>query len=202
MIGKNFSRNNASGKRHASDLYETHYPLTRMFLDATNELWDSHRIISYPCAGNGAIIKVLRERNFTHIVKHDILTDGVDFLTDDTRVDYIITNPPFLKSNDFILHAKEVCDRFAFLLPLTYLQGSFRYHKIWTDNIFRLRSIHVFDRFPMLGVPLRADGLMPTGMQALAWFTWDKKYSGASMINWLDIDRYILHTKKSKESLV
>jgi hypothetical protein len=194
-MGKNFSRNNVSGMRHKSDLYETHYPLTRTFLDDTDDLWDKRLVTADPCAGNGAIVKVLHERSFTKIIDHDILTDNVDFLKDDTHVDQIITNPPFLKANDFILHAKNVCDRFAFLLPLTYLQGSFRYHTIWTDPFFRLRSIHVFDRFPMLGMPLREDGLMPTGMQALAWFTWDKSYKKEPIIRWLDIDKYILHVK-------
>lgn len=31
--GKNFSTNNASGKRKESDFYETPYELTRRFLD-------------------------------------------------------------------------------------------------------------------------------------------------------------------------
>jgi hypothetical protein len=39
-MGKNYSRNNASGKRKPSDLYETHYSLTREFLDATT--WYRH----------------------------------------------------------------------------------------------------------------------------------------------------------------
>jgi hypothetical protein len=190
-MGKNYSRNNASGKRKASDLYETHYSLTREFLD--NTTWYRHFSICDPCAGNGAIVKILEEYEFNLIDYHDILTDGVDFLQDNTPVQYIITNPPYSLANEFILHAKEVVkEKFAFLLPLTYLQGSYRYNNIWKDIWFPLESIYVFNRFPMLGVPLREDGLMPTGMQAMAWFVWNKEHEGEPTIHWLDIDKYIL----------
>jgi len=190
-MGKNYSRNNASGKRKPSDLYETHYSLTWEFLKKTT--WCKSLLMSDPCAGNGAITKVLKGVGFENIISHDILTDGVDFLRDNTPVQYIITNPPYSLANEFILHAKEVAkEKFAFLLPLTYLQGSYRYNNIWMDIGFPLESIHVFNRFPMLGVPLREDGLMPTGMQAMAWFTWNKKYVGEPTIRWLDIDKYIL----------
>lgn len=192
-MGKNYSRNNASGKRKASDFYETHYPLTREFLTATNSEWMPDKVVSDPCAGNGAITKILDEYGFKNIISHDILTDRVDFLQDTTIVDYVISNPPYSLANEFILHAKEVVrDKFAFLLPLTYLQGSYRYNNIWMDRNFPLASIWVFNRFPMLGVPLREDGLFPTGMQAMAWFLWERTYTGEPTIHWLDIDKYIL----------
>ena len=190
-MGKNYSRNNASGKRKVSDLYETHYSLTREFLDKTE--WDTSLTVSDPCAGNGAIVMILEEYGFRKIISHDVLTDKVDFLHNSTPVDYIITNPPYSLANEFILHAKEVVrDRFAFLLPLTYLQGSYRYKNVWMDKEFPLDSIYVFNRFPMLGVPLREDGLMPTGMQAMAWFLWDRTLVGEPVIRWIDIDKYIL----------
>jgi len=190
-MGKNYSRNNASGKRKASDLYETHYSLSREILPKL--AWNTNLSISDPCAGNGAIVKVLKEYGFTNIISHDILTDKVDFLQDTTPVDYCFSNPPYSLANEFILHAKEVVkEKFAFLLPLTYLQGSYRYNNIWMDNTFPLESIYVFNRFPMLGVPLREDGLMSTGMQSMAWFVWDKKHEREPTIHWLDIDKYIL----------
>jgi hypothetical protein len=198
-MGKNYSRNNASGKRKPSDLYETHYSLTREFLKATNLRWATNLTISDPCAGNGAIIKVLQEEGFQNIISHDIMTDGVDFLQDNTQVDYIFSNPPYSLANEFILHAKEVCHKFAFLLPLTYLQGSYRYNHIWGDQKFSLESVWVFNRFPMLGVSLREDGLFPTGMQAMAWFLWERTYSSEPTIHWLDIDKYILRKGNKDE---
>jgi len=190
-MGKNFSKGN-SGKRKESDFYETHYSLTREFLK-TGTYWDVTKKISDSSCGQGAIIKVLKEIGFTDIYAKDIVQDGVDFLQDNTLVTYSIMNPPYSLANQFILHAKEVVsEKFSMLLPLTYLQGTYRLSHIWKDEEFPLDSVHVFNRFPMLGVPLREDGKFPTGMQALAWFTWRRGAGPRPIIDWIDVDRYVL----------
>ena len=196
-MGKNFSRNN-SGKRKESDFYATHYSLTREFLLADGD-WDRSLKISDSSCGEGAIVKVLKEFGFTNIYAKDLVQDGVDFLQDITHVAYSIMNPPYSLANEFILHAKEVVShKFAMLLPLTYLQGSYRYNHIWLDTVFPVESVYVFNRFPMLGVELREDGKFPTGMQALCWIVWNK-YSEPEdfckrgpVIHWIDVDKYVL----------
>ena len=58
--GKNFSANNCSGKRKKSDFYETPYTLTRHLLNV--EDFDYSFTICEPACGDGAIVKVLKEK--------------------------------------------------------------------------------------------------------------------------------------------
>jgi hypothetical protein len=192
-MGKNFSRNNASGKRKESDFYETPYCLTRTFLEASDYFWEPSYSIVEPACGHGAVTKVLKEYGFSKIIEYDIATTGKDFLQDKEKYAYLITNPPFSLAQEFILHAKEIIKyKFALLLPLTYLQGSKRLKEIWSDKEFPLDSVYVFNRYPMLGVPLREDGKITTGMQSLAFFTWNRAWKGHEpRIRWIDIDKYV-----------
>lgn len=191
-MGKNFSKGN-SGKRKESDFYETHKSLTREFLGASAWMWDTRKTMCDPCAGGGAITDVLKEIGFPNVVGHDINTDGVDFLTDNTPIDYIVTNPPYTLANEFILHCKEVTtDKFAMLLPITYLQGSYRYNNIWMDSEYPLSDVFVFNRFPLLGVSLREDGKFPTGMTCYAFYVWSKTCDYEPIIHWIDVDKYVL----------
>lgn len=190
--GKNFSTNNASGKRKESDYYATPYELTRRFLDRWNI--DKSFLILEPCFGEAnAIVKVLQEKGFTNIVSHDLNIDGIDFLKYNEKVDYLITNPPYSLAYEFIQKAKIITDKqFAMLLPLSYLHGKKRYDNIWLDQNFPLKEIYVFTRYPMLGEELRDDGKMNTGMMVYAWFVWDRHYKESPIINWIDINDCIL----------
>jgi hypothetical protein len=60
--GKNFSTNNATGKRRKSDFYETPYSITRKFLSV--EEFDYDLTICEPACGAGAIVKVLKKFAF------------------------------------------------------------------------------------------------------------------------------------------
>lgn len=193
-MGKNYSRNNASGKRKESDFYETPYCLTRTFLEADEDNWSLAPSIVEPACGHGAITKVLNDFGFLNITEYDLMADGKNFLEDGHEYEYLITNPPYSLAHEFILHAKKIIgQRFAMLLPLTYLQGSKRLKEIWSDKQFPLELVYVFNRYPMLGVPLREDGKIPTGMQTYAWFVWSRAWKGHEpRIRWLDIDKYIL----------
>jgi hypothetical protein len=176
--GKNFSANNSSGQRKESDFYETPYSLTRLLLSKetlTGTLLE-------PACGNGAIVKVLQEYGYT-VTGYDIETD---FLKESQHYDTIITNPPFSLAKEFIYKAKEVSDRFYFLLPLSYLHGKERYDTIYCDKSFKLRKVYVFTRYPMLGDVLREDGKHRTGMMVYAWYCFERGWVGASEIDWLD----------------
>jgi len=191
-MGKNFSKGN-SNKRKESDFYATPKSLTREFLKATDMEWRKDCSIIDPCAGSNAIVDVLKEYGFMCVQSHDINTDGVDFLSDNTKVDFIITNPPYSLANEFILHAKQVVrHKFAMLLPITYLQGSYRYNHIWLDKQFPLEAIYVFNRFPMLCDTVREDGKFSTGMSCYAFYVWNKNHEGKPEINWIDVDKYVL----------
>ena len=192
-MGKNFSTNNANGKRRKADFYETPYSITRQFLEKEQV----EKSVSFfdPACGDGAILRVLSEMGYTN--SGDDLASGYDFLLSDKIHNYILNNPPYSKAFAFIQKAKQVTDRFAFLLPLSYLHGKERYDYVWTDKKFPLRKVYVFTRYPMLGLPLRKDGKYPTGMMVYAWFLWEK-YSKNNFpeIDWIDNDDYVIRSNK------
>ena len=100
--GKNFSANNATGKRKKSDFYETPYTLTRKFLE--REDFNKDLTVCEPACGAGAITKVLKEFwNDDLITAYD---QEVNFLWDFNDYDYIVTNPPFSLAQEFILRLK------------------------------------------------------------------------------------------------
>lgn len=189
-MGKNFSRNNVGGKRKESDLYETPYCLTEALLE--RECFGYNDELLEPCCGNGAIVHVLKNRGYQNVTAYDV-TSGVDFLLEQRMFDVIVTNPPFSIANLFVLKAKQVCrKKFAMLLPLTYLQGSFRLNHVWNDVVFPLCYVYVLSRYPMLGLPLRDDGKITTGMQAYAWFVFDKSGIQEPVVRWINLDPFIV----------
>lgn len=194
-MGKNFSCNNSSGKRKKSDFYETPYSMTQQFLDTGH--FPTSSLILEPAAGNGAIVKVLKENG------HDVISYDIEknFLTEIRNYTYLITNPPFSLADKFILKAKEiVTNKFAMLLPLSYLHGKRRYDKIWTDKIFPLSDVYVFTRYPLLGDPLREDGKYKTGMMVYAWYVWSQYYKEDNPhINWIDNNKFVLNSKEIEE---
>lgn len=170
-MGKNFSRNNASGKRRVADDYPTPYALTWEFLKADRPNWDTKGYILEPAAGDGVMVQTLMTFGFENLQSYDLQKDGMDFFNEIGKFQYLITNPPYSIANDFILKAKEVVtDQFAMLLPLTYLQGSRRLREIWNDREFPLARIYVFNRFPMFDGTIRLDWKIATGMQTMAWY--------------------------------
>jgi|TARA_R100000084_G_C4636931_1_gene141476 16S rRNA A1518/A1519 N6-dimethyltransferase RsmA/KsgA/DIM1 with predicted DNA glycosylase/AP lyase activity len=190
QIGKNYSLNNASGKRNKQDFYQTPYSVTRKFLNL--EDFDYNLTFCEPACGKGAIVKVLQE-NTKNIIAYDI---EKDFFKETNQYDYIITNPPYSKANKFIKKAKQVATKkFAMLLPLSYLYGKTRYDEIWTDNNYGLFRIYVLTRSPILTDTVRDDGKYKTGMLVLAWFVFKKDYDLAPLIYWIDNNDDVLRKR-------
>ena len=187
MKGKNYSTNN-TGKRKKSDFYETPYSLTKMLLDK-EKLTGT---ILEPACGNGAITKILDKYNY----KYDSYDIETDFLKEHKKYNTIITNPPFSIAYNFIQKAKEISDKFYFLLPLSYLHGKKRYDDIYCDDKYKLKKVYIFTRYPMLGEILREDGKHNTGMMVYAWYCFDKEYKKEPIINWLDNNEYVIRKNK------
>jgi hypothetical protein len=182
--GKNFSCNNVDGKRRKNDFYATPYSLTRLLLDRVK----LNGSILEPACGDGAIVKVLKEREY-ELTSYDI---EVDFFTENRKFNTIITNPPFSIANDFIKKAREISNEFYFLLPLSYLHGKARHDTIFHNTSHPLERVFIFTRYPMLGEALREDGKHNTGMMVYAWYKFTKDYQGKPEIEWLDNDPFIL----------
>ena len=196
--GKNFSANNATGKRKKSDFYETPYTLTRKFLDV--EYFNKNSTVCEPACGGGAITRVLKEHwEDDKVTAYDQETN---FLWETGEYDYIITNPPFSIAFEFIQRAKLVAkSKFAFLLPLSYLHGKKRFDEIYSDRTYGLEKVYVFTRYPMLGEELRDDGKYNTGMMVYAWYVWTNGYSGQPIIDWLDNNEDVLSKKDKTEAI-
>ena len=195
--GKNFSANNATGKRKKSDFYETPYTLTRKFLDV--EYFNKNSTVCEPACGGGAISKVLNE--YWEDDKITAYDKETNFLWDFDEYNYIITNPPFSLAFEFIQKAKQLAkSKFALLLPLSYLHGKKRYDEIYSDRSYGLEKVYVFTRYPMLGEALREDGKYNTGMMVYAWYVWINGYSGLPTIDWLDNNEDVLSKKDMEKS--
>ena len=65
-----------------------------------------------PCKGNGVFLKYLpRETEYCEI------KEGVDFFKYNTKVDWIISNPPYSGFFDWIYHSMTLADNLVYLLP-------------------------------------------------------------------------------------
>ena len=189
--GKNFSGNNARGQRKKSDFYETPYSMTSHLLEV--EDFNKSLTVCEPACGDGAIVKIL-EKKWDNVVAYDI---EKNFLWETENYDYIITNPPFSLAYEFVQKAKQIAtEKFAFLLPLSYLHGKKRYDNIYMDKQYGLKKVYVFTRYPMLGESLREDGKYNTGMMVYAWYIFENHYSGLPVIDWIDNNEDVLSKKR------
>ena len=204
MKGKCFSMCNR-GQRRKSDCYQTHYSMTEQLLE--NEPFVYTRMALEPACGLGTITRILN-KHFKNTLSFDIQIRS-DFMDWYTKVDYIITNPPFSLAFEFIQKAKKIAmEKFAMLLPLSYLHGQKRYEsKIFADSSYPLTKVYVFTRYPMLSDTIRKDGKYTTGMQVYAWYIWENNITmngenyGRYYINpgrepvirWIDNNKYILN---------
>jgi hypothetical protein len=193
MKGKNFS-GNSNKLRNKRDLYETPYSITKQLLD--REKFEGS--ILEPACGNGAIVKVLKNKDYSNITAYDMETN---FFWEKNQFDNIITNPPYSQSIDYIIQAKRIAKKkIAMLLPLSYLHGQKRYNQLYNkQDDFPLTAVYVFTRYPMLGEPIREDGRYNTGMMVYAWFIWEKSTKQKDpIIKWINNNEFVLQTKKGQ----
>ena len=175
--------------RKLNDFYNTPSSLTNHLLQV--EEFNKELTICEPATGKNAISDVLRQNWDQNLVtSYDL---EVDFFKDENEYDYIISNPPFSKATDFILHAKKrVRKKFCFLLPLNYLHGKERYAEVYTDKRYGLSKVHIFIRSLLLNdEPIRPDGKAKSGMLVFAWYVFENGYDEEPRISWIDNGRDI-----------
>ncbi len=180
MKGKAFGHS-AKQNRVKGDDYPTPYSLTRRLLEV--EKFEKRYKILEPAAGKKeAIVKVLKDQGFT--VESRCLSKGQDFLKSWDKFPYIITNPPYSLADEFVEHSrKHATKKFALLLRTNFLSGQRRIK----DQRFReLRKVWIFSRMPDLTQDLRTDGKFKTAMIVYAWFVFEKGYTGAPEIGWIE----------------
>lgn len=152
------------------------------------------RICWEPAANRGYMTRALNDY-FRHVYETDIMDYGycpvADFLNPETgknigRVDWVITNPPFNKAQQFIEKALTVAsDGVAVLVRTSFLEGIMRY-----QTLFMTRPPDVVaqfsERVPM--VKGRCDPKASTAT-SYAWLIWYvdgiKQANKSTLLMWI-----------------
>jgi hypothetical protein len=107
-----------------------------------------------PCKGDGNFIKAYenyKEENI-NLFWTEIL-EGKDFFDYNTKVDWIITNPPYSKMRSFIQHSMIISDNIVFLTTINHLWLKARLRDI-SNAGFGIKEILLFNTpksFPQSG---------------------------------------------------
>lgn len=191
----------SSENRSDLDFYETPLDVTKAFLDAsgwqpkTNVIWE-------PAAGNGAIAFVVKDYfPGAMVVTSDIKTralgltmesdflqhqwaEGKEFLQNKD----IITNPPFSHAQQFVEKALELVNGdIVMLLRLAFLETTARrelfnrkhLREVWVSS----KRIHFTS--PYLTQRERETGKKSNSGMAMAWFIFNRNYTGDPVIKWI-----------------
>lgn len=191
----------SSENRSDLDFYETPLDVTKAFLDAsgwqpkTNVIWE-------PAAGNGAIAFVVKDYfPGAMVVTSDIKTralgltmesdflqhqwaEGKEFLQNKD----IITNPPFSHAQLFVEKALELVNGdIVMLLRLAFLETTARrelfnrkhLREVWVSS----KRIHFTS--PYLAQRERETGKKSNSGMAMAWFIFNRNYTGDPVIKWI-----------------
>lgn len=176
------SRKNHSDK----DFYETPCEaIDRLFAfwrPQEDKIWE-------PCCGRGAISEVLKKYGYT-VVSTDIedrgysWADKMNYLEiDKPLAPFVMTNPPYNRSFEFVKHTLDTVGKGMFLLRLQWLEGEKRRQKLFDKHY--LKSLFVFSkRIPRMHVP-DYDGKKVSSTIAFGWFLFDKNNKESTTVHWL-----------------
>ena len=187
--------NHTDKERETDDFYATASEAIDKLLTVErphNEIWEC-------AAGAGHLSKRLRDFCYD-VYSTDITYRGYilgalqDFLTatkDDipfTGMFDILTNPPYKKAKEFVLHALEllpVGGKCYMFLKLTFLEGEARYKEIFSQ--LPPEVVYVFSKRIMCAKNGEFDKMKEGGGSAVAyaWFVWEKGYTGKTLLKWI-----------------
>lgn len=176
--------------RRQNDFYPTASALTEQLLAHVAV----KGLVLEPCAGDGAIARVLR-RYRLGVETCDIDAGHTpDHVLDMTRIqswqrfspDWVITNPPFSAAPQILPLALERAHAgVAFLLRLTYLEPAGNRADWLQDQVDHMTRLIVFgqprpafrqgETNPLTGKPYTTD------TATTAWFVWQRRHSWKSM---------------------
>ena len=157
----------------ARDFYQTPSRITERFLDVHFGAVNVSKLtVLEPCAGRGAISNILRDRGFKSVTEFDkyFIEPFTDFLkTDAGNYDWVITNPPFSSTVQFIQKAMQSADNGAFLLPLDYLHGGERFEALFSNPQFHCSDVYVLVKRPTMTQEQQPEKY-ENGQITFAWF--------------------------------
>lgn len=162
--------------RQKDDFYPTPEYVTRALLK-------HHKFIGtiWECAcGDGRMAEVLEKAGYK-IVPTDLIDRGyskaskssIDFLLENTRMENIVTNPPFNLAYEFIEQGLRLSTKcLALFLPIRYLTGK--------------KRAELYKEFPptkIIVIPNKVDFLGNANpVMEFAWFIWEKGVSNSEIL--------------------
>ena len=122
---------NTAFNRIERDYYPTPPEATQALLNFLEI--PKNMIIWEPACGKGHMVDVMKNNGY-QVIGTDIIS-GTDYLTEPLPLcDWIITNPPFNQSQEFIERSIEHGKPFAFLLKSQYWHARKRYDLFYQHN--------------------------------------------------------------------
>lgn len=184
-----------TGTRANNDFYATNPISVKGLLTKENIQGD----FLEPCVGEGHIINTLIKENckLNNVMTLDLINRGYpntvadNFLTHDfgtQKFDWIVTNPPYKLAEEFIRKSYSLLKndgKMAFFLRIQFLESVKRY-QLFKD--LPLKKVYVFSKrqTPWKNGMQTNNGKTWSSTICFAWFVWQKRYSGQSMIDWIN----------------
>ena len=141
-----------------------------------------------PACGRGHMSAALAEY-FDDVISSDIFDYGfgkvADFLKstyETDSFDWVITNPPFILAEQFIVRSMKIARRGVAMLTRTvFIESEGRYERLFKDNP-PSRLAQFVERVPMLEGRLDRQATTAT---AYAWLVWQKDRLGSCELVWI-----------------
>lgn len=149
-----------------------------------------HRDIWECAAGENNLVFPLQKAGYkvitSDIIERKIKLDYVeDFLsTTQLRAPIILTNPPYNKAKEFIIHSIELGAEYIYMfLKTTFLEGQSRYNELFSK--YPPKEIWVFTKRVQVALNNNEEEFKKSSAVSYSWFIWEKGYKGAPMIYWI-----------------
>jgi hypothetical protein len=193
LSGGQLAGGNSTTEKAENDFYATPPKTTSEFLNKTYSIFENVKLIHEPCCGQGHLSEILKDYFDCTIISTDLIDrgygmGGVDFLNPDfnPKADLIITNPPFSLVNDFIRVGLEKTNRYLVYLCKIQLLETVGRKELLENSPLKYVYVHSKRQATWKnGEPLDPNGKPWATTMCLAWFVWDKQYSGEPIIKFL-----------------
>ena len=148
-----------------------------------------------PACGAGHMAKVLKEY-FKTVYCSDIfdygygqINDFMNYSLDKNKIDWIITNPPFRLSEEFIIHALKIANQGVAILARTvFIESVGRYKRLF-ESFPPTKFAQFAERVPIVKGRLSQNASTATGY---AWLVWEKGERTQSRLMWIPPCRKML----------
>ncbi len=158
-----------------------------------------------PACGAGHMVKVLKEY-FGNVFYSDIFDYGCGQVNDfmsypigKKDIDWIVTNPPFRLSEEFIIHALKIANEGVAILARTvFIESIGRYQRLF-ESLPPTKFAQFAERVPMVKGRLNQKASTATGY---AWLVWEKGEKIQSRLMWIPPCRKMLERDGDYEEMM